>query len=68
VAGQYIGSRVGEGEGEMNADKDFSEIEERAARLMREALELPHGPERDVFPEEIEHFIARLSALKAKGQ
>jgi hypothetical protein len=54
------------GQDRAEGEEDFSALEERAARLLREARELPHGAERAVFLDEIEQFIARLSALKAK--
>ena len=53
---------------EMSAEEEFSVLEERASMLLREARQLPPGPERDGFLDEIQQYIARLSTLKANGK
>jgi hypothetical protein len=58
-----------EGEGKIGmGDRaaDLLDLEKRAARLLQSARDLPSGPERQGFIEEIEQFITRVSALKAK--
>jgi hypothetical protein len=47
---------------------DLLDLEERAANLLQIARDLPPGPERQGFIEEIRQFIARLSALKANSK
>jgi hypothetical protein len=51
-----------------NRAADLLDMEVRVAMLLKGALELPAGPERDSLLEEIKEFSARLSALKAKGK
>jgi hypothetical protein len=56
-----------EGEAKMSAaDQSVNDMEARVARILREASDLAPSAERDRFLEEIQQFIAKLSALKAK--
>jgi len=47
---------------------DLLDLEKRAASLLQSARDLPPGPERQGFIEEIQQFITHLSALKANSK
>jgi hypothetical protein len=51
-----------------NHAADLLDVEERVARLLKGAPEIPAGPERDSLLEELREFTARLSALKARAK
>jgi hypothetical protein len=48
--------------------KDLQDMEDRVAKLLLGANDLPPGPERQDLLDEIEKFIARLSELTTAKQ
>jgi hypothetical protein len=68
LSGRLVKTQA-KGKGKIGMDDqagDLLDLEKRAAKLLWNARDLPPGPERRGFIEEIEQFIIRLSALKAK--
>jgi hypothetical protein len=47
--------------------KDLQDLEDRVAKALVDANELPPGPEREELLDDIKRFVSRLSELKMFG-